>query len=146
QLLLPAVRRQGKARAKTTQSHILAKVESRKQKVEIGVGGRAKPPKATPRPYTRHILGIDSGVQSHPKATPKPHQSHTKATPRPHQGHTKATPRPHQGHTKATLRPHQSHPKATPKPPQSHPKATPKPPQGHTKASFKLRRADGLHL
>src|ERR1035437_748766 len=33
---------------------------------------RAKPPKATSKPYTRHILGIDSGVQSHPKATPKP--------------------------------------------------------------------------
>src|ERR1035441_3981690 len=30
---------------------------------------RAKPPKATTKPYTRHILGIDSGVQSHPKAT-----------------------------------------------------------------------------
>ena len=28
-----------------------------------------KPPKATTKPYTRHILGIDSGVQSHPKAT-----------------------------------------------------------------------------
>ena len=26
-----------------------------------------KPPKATTRPYTRHILGIDSGVQSHHK-------------------------------------------------------------------------------
>src|ERR1039457_4249045 len=42
-----------------------------------------KPPKATAKPYTRHILGIDSGLQSHPKATPKPHQSHTKATPKP---------------------------------------------------------------
>jgi hypothetical protein len=29
----------------------------------------SKPPKATTKPYTRHILGIDSGVQSHPKAT-----------------------------------------------------------------------------
>src|ERR1017187_6511358 len=28
--------------------------------------------KATPRPYCRHILGIDSGVQSHTKAPPKP--------------------------------------------------------------------------
>src|ERR1035438_5289757 len=35
-----------------------------------------KPPKATTKPYTRHILGIDSGVQSHPKATPRPPQSH----------------------------------------------------------------------
>src|ERR1035437_8468841 len=26
--------------------------------------GRAKPPKATTKPYSRHILGIDSGVQS----------------------------------------------------------------------------------
>src|ERR1035441_1295530 len=60
-----------------------------------------KPPKATAKPYTRHILGIDSGLQSHIKATPRPHQSHTKATPRPHQSHTKATPRPHQSHTKA---------------------------------------------
>src|ERR1039458_4374837 len=53
-----------------------------------------KPTKATAKPYTRHILGIDSGLQSHTKATPKPHQGHTKATPRPHQGHTKATPKP----------------------------------------------------
>src|ERR1035441_8905303 len=30
-----------------------------------------KPPKATAKPYCRHILGIDSGVQSQPKATPK---------------------------------------------------------------------------
>src|ERR1019366_4595406 len=59
--------------------------------------GRAKPPKATPRPYTRHILGIDSGVQSHTKATPRLHQGYTKATPRLHQGYTKATPKPHQG-------------------------------------------------
>src|ERR1017187_7988397 len=71
-----------------------------------------KPPKATAKPYTRHILGIDSGLQSHTKATPRPHQSHTKATPKPHQGHTKATPRPHQSHTKATPKPHQTHPKA----------------------------------
>src|ERR1035441_3012094 len=42
---------------------------------------------------TRHILGIDSGVQSHTKATPRPHQSHTKATPKPPPSHTKATPR-----------------------------------------------------
>src|ERR1035438_9537739 len=45
--------------------------------------GRAKPPKATSKPYSRHILGIDSGVQSHPKATSKPHQSHLKASPKP---------------------------------------------------------------
>src|ERR1035441_860740 len=50
--------------------------------------------KATPRPYCRHILGIDSGVQSHTKATPRLHQSHTKAPPKPHQGSTKATPKP----------------------------------------------------
>src|ERR1017187_1342586 len=36
--------------------------------------------KATPKPYTRHILGIDSGIQSHTKATLKRHQSHPKAT------------------------------------------------------------------
>ena len=53
-----------------------------------------KPPKATPRPYYRHILGIDSGVQSHPKATTKPPQGYPKAPPRLHQGSTKATPRP----------------------------------------------------
>src|ERR1035441_726735 len=68
---------------------------------------RAKPPKATPKPYSRHILGIDSGVQSHPKATPKPPQgllianrlgpqSHTNATLKPLQGYTKAIPKPHQ--------------------------------------------------
>src|ERR1035441_1907539 len=49
-----------------------------------------KPPKATTRPYTRHILGIDSGVQSHPKATPRPPQGYTKATPRLHQGYPQA--------------------------------------------------------
>src|ERR1035437_229078 len=38
-----------------------------------------KPPEATAKPYTRHILGIDSGLQSHPKATTKPSQSHPKA-------------------------------------------------------------------
>src|ERR1039458_8537843 len=37
---------------------------------------RAKPLKATPKPYTRHILGIDSGVQSHLKATTKPSTRH----------------------------------------------------------------------
>src|ERR1019366_2644336 len=42
-----------------------------------------KPLQATPKPYSRHILGIDSGAQSHPKATLKPHQSHPKATPKP---------------------------------------------------------------
>src|ERR1019366_2604050 len=61
-----------------------------------------RPTKATPRPYTRHILGIDSGVQSHPKATPRLHQGHTKATPKPHQSHTKATPKPHPCDPQAT--------------------------------------------
>src|ERR1035441_8296330 len=90
--------------------------------------GRAKPPKATPRPYTRHILGIDSGVQSHTKATPRLHQGYTKATPRLHQGYTKATPKLHQGYTNATPRLHQGYTKATPRPHQSHPYATFKPP------------------
>src|SRR5664279_4631402 len=42
---------------------------------------RQKPPtrEATARPYTRHILGIDSGVQSHYKATPKLLQGSYKA-------------------------------------------------------------------
>src|ERR1039457_148086 len=44
-----------------------------------------KPPKATAKPYTRHILGIDSGLQSHLKATLRPPHSHTTATPQPHQ-------------------------------------------------------------
>src|ERR1035441_2341244 len=41
---------------------------------EAEVGGEAgqSHPKAIPKPYSRHILGIDSGVQSHLKATPKP--------------------------------------------------------------------------
>src|ERR1039458_6046402 len=56
----------------------------------------ASPAQATPRPYTRHILGIDSGVQSHHKATTKPPTRQEKATPRLHQGSTKATPRLHQ--------------------------------------------------
>ena len=81
--------------------------------------GLAKPPKAISKPPQSHILGIDSGVQRHPKASLKPHQSHTKATSRLHQGYTKATPRLHQGHTKATPRPHQGHTKATSKPPSS---------------------------
>src|ERR1019366_6570470 len=55
-----------------------------------------KPPKATAKPYSRHILGIDSGVHSHTTATPQPHHSHTTATPQPHHSHTKATPKPHQ--------------------------------------------------
>src|ERR1019366_4319833 len=99
--------------------------------------GRAKPPKAISKPPQSHILGIDSGVQRHPKASLKPHQSHTKATPRPHQGHTKATPRPHQGHTKATPRPHQGYTKATPRLHQGYTKATPKPPPCDPQATHK---------
>ena len=48
-----------------------------------------KPPKATAKPYCRHILSIDSGVQSQPKATPKPPQSHPHATLKPPQSHLK---------------------------------------------------------
>src|ERR1039457_3879715 len=75
--------------------------ESRKQKAEIEAR-RRKPPKATPRPPQGHILGIDSGVQSHPKATPRLPQGYPKATPRLPQGSPKATPRLHQGYPKAT--------------------------------------------
>src|ERR1035441_6123974 len=57
-----------------------------------------KPPKATAKPYSRHILGIYSGVQSHAKATLQPPQGHLKATPKRHQSHTKAPPKPHQSH------------------------------------------------
>src|ERR1017187_4066361 len=64
-----------------------------------------RPTKATPRPYTRHILGIDSGVQSHHKATTKPPTRQEKATTRRHQSHPRATPRLHQGHPKATPKP-----------------------------------------
>ena len=71
---------------------------------------RAKPPKATPKPYTRHILGIDSGVQSHPKATSKPTDSQPIGTPKPPQSHPKATPRLPQGYPKATPMRPQSHP------------------------------------
>src|ERR1019366_7030464 len=53
-----------------------------------------KPPKATAKPYSRHILGIDSGVQSHTKATPRLHQGYTKATPRLHQGYPTASLKP----------------------------------------------------
>src|ERR1035441_5025548 len=73
-------------------------------------------PKATPRPYNGHILGIDSGVQGHPTATPRLHQGYTKAIPRLHQGYTKATPRLYQGYTKATLMRPQCVLKATSKP------------------------------
>src|ERR1017187_10423971 len=85
---------------------------------------------ATPRPYCRHILGIDSGVQSHPQATPRLHQGSTKAPPRLHQGSTKATPRLHQGYTKATPRLHQGSHKAPTRLPQGSHKAPPKPSQG----------------
>jgi hypothetical protein len=54
--------------------------------------------KGPAKPHQSHILGIDSGVQSHLKATLKPHQGSTKAPPRPHQSHTKATPKPDQSH------------------------------------------------
>src|ERR1022692_3600021 len=60
--------------------------------------GGAKPPKATPKPYSRHILGIDSGVQSHPKATSKPTDSQPIGTPKPHQCDLKATPKPPQSY------------------------------------------------
>src|ERR1035437_3398681 len=81
----------------------LACLHSRSQESHLrGQKGPAKPPKATSRPPQSHILGIDSGVQSHLKATLKPHQGSTKATPRPPQSHTKATPKRHQSLTKAT--------------------------------------------
>src|ERR1035441_1966447 len=51
-------------------------------------------PKATLKPPKGHILGIDSGLQSHPQATPRLPQGFPKAPPRLHQGHAKATPRP----------------------------------------------------
>ena len=74
------------------------KLKLGRRKAEIE--GRAKPPKATAKPYSRHILGIDSGLQSHHTATTQPHHSQhhspTKATTQPHQSHTKATPKPHQ--------------------------------------------------
>src|ERR1035441_7479296 len=52
---------------------------------------RAKPPKATAKPYTRHILGIYSGVQSHTKATSKPTDSQPIGTPKPPPCDPKAT-------------------------------------------------------
>src|ERR1035438_9399368 len=67
--------------------------------------GGAKPPKATTKPYSRHILGIDSGVQSHTKGTSKPPDSQPIGTPKPHQCDPKATPRLPQSHPKATPRP-----------------------------------------
>src|ERR1019366_66876 len=54
---------------------------------------RAKPPKATTRPYTRHRLRSTKPPQGHPKATPRPPQGSTKAPPRLHQSATKATPK-----------------------------------------------------
>src|ERR1039458_7756806 len=50
---------------------------------------------------TRHILGIDSGVQSHHKAIYLGVQSHPKATPMRPQSHPKAPPRLHQSHLQA---------------------------------------------
>src|ERR1035438_2561394 len=64
-----------------------------------------KPPKATAKPYSRHILGIYSGVQSHPKAIPRPHQSLLIGTALRPQSHLKATPKPPSSHPKATFKP-----------------------------------------
>jgi hypothetical protein len=75
--------------------------------------GKPAPTPGT-KPYTRHILGIDSGLQSHPNATPKPPQSHILGIYLGVQSHLKATP----------MRP-SCDPKATSKPPQSANKATP---------------------
>jgi hypothetical protein len=55
---------------------------------------RGRAGQSHPKPPQSHILGIDSGVQRHLKATPRPHQSHPKAPPRLHQGSTKATHEP----------------------------------------------------
>src|ERR1035441_5175527 len=68
--------------------------EPRTSNLEPRTRKSCKPPKATTKPYSRHILGIDSGVQSHPKATLKPPQGATKATPMRPQSHLKATPKP----------------------------------------------------
>src|ERR1017187_9620616 len=84
-------------------------IEHRTSSVQNPISkGGAKPPKATTKPYTRHILGIDSGVQSHLKATPKPIDSQPIETPKPHQCDPKATSKPPQSHTRATPEPHQS--------------------------------------
>jgi hypothetical protein len=77
--------------------------ESRKQKAEIEAR-RRKPPKATARPYTRHILGIDSGLQSPHKAIYYGVQRHLKATPKPPQGYPKAPTRLPQSLPKARAR------------------------------------------
>src|ERR1035441_4626001 len=69
----------------------------------------ARPPKATPKPYSRHILGIDSGVQSHHKATLRLHQGSTKAPPRLHQSHPKATSKPTDSQDRKSTRLNSSH-------------------------------------
>src|ERR1017187_5588965 len=56
--------------------------------------GGAKTPNATAKPYSRHILGIYPGVQSHPKATSKPTDSQPIGTPKPPQCDPKATSKP----------------------------------------------------
>jgi hypothetical protein len=96
----------GQRRGKATPQ---AEEEGRIQNAERPEKATQSHLKATTKPYNRHILGIDSGVQSHPKATLKPPQSHPKATPRLPQGYPKAPPRLHQGSTKATPRLHQGH-------------------------------------
>ena len=67
--------------------------------------GGAKPPKATAKPYSRHILGIYSGVQSHPKATPKPTARQPIGNPVRPQSHLKATPKPPSCDPQATSKP-----------------------------------------
>src|ERR1035441_2810953 len=51
------------------------------------------------------VLGIDSGVQSHTKATPRLPQSHLKAPTKPPQGFTKATLMRPSSHFKARCKP-----------------------------------------
>src|ERR1035441_6620910 len=53
-----------------------------------------RPPKATPKPYTRHILGIDLGVQSHLKATLMRPSCDPHATLMRPSSHPKATLKP----------------------------------------------------
>ena len=84
--------------------------------VKIKPKGRAEPPKATAKPYSRHILGIYSGGQSHLKATPKPFGRQAVGNRLGTQSHPNASSKPPQSHILGNTEPPQSHTKATPKP------------------------------
>jgi len=71
------------------------------------------------------LLSESRQFQSHPKATPKPHQCDIKATSMRVDSQAIGTPKPPQSYFNATLMRPQSHPKAPTKPPSCDPQGIP---------------------